>query len=62
MSDRAIVLITAMGLLFFLVLSIPFNILSGINLGVGYTTEVAVALYILLTSVIFVIVFRRFRE
>jgi hypothetical protein len=60
-NDRAIVLITAVGAIFFLVLSIPLNIFSGLQLGVGNATELAVALYIILTSAVFVIVFRRFR-
>jgi hypothetical protein len=34
---------------------------SGLQLGVGNATELAVALYIILTSAVFVIVFRKFR-
>ncbi|MCG3108948.1 hypothetical protein L3N51_01238 [Metallosphaera sp. J1] len=60
MNDRTIALITSIGVIFFLILSIPFNIFSGFSLGNGITIEIAVSIYILLMSGIFILVFKRF--
>ncbi|BCS92302.1 hypothetical protein [Metallosphaera javensis (ex Sakai et al. 2022)] len=60
MNDKTIALITSIGVIFFLILSIPFNIFSGFSLGNGITIEIAVSIYILLMSGIFILVFKRF--
>lgn len=60
MNDKTIALITSIGVIFFLILSIPFNIFSGFSLGNGISIEIAVSIYILLMSGIFILVFKRF--
>ncbi|ABP94464.1 hypothetical protein HA72_0287 [Metallosphaera sedula] len=60
LNDKMIALITSVGIIFFILLSIPLNIFSGISLGNGITIEIAVSLYILLMSGIFIVVFKRF--
>ncbi|MCH1771046.1 MULTISPECIES: hypothetical protein [Metallosphaera] len=60
LNDKMIALITSVGIIFFILLSIPLNLFSGISLGNGITIEIAVSLYILLMSGIFIVVFKRF--
>ncbi|MEL9970098.1 MAG: hypothetical protein QXR57_00045 [Metallosphaera sp.] len=62
MNTKFVVLLTVIGVLFFIVLSIPMNIFSSLLLGVGSAIEIAVAVYIILMSGLFILVFRRFNS
>ncbi|WP_252896618.1 hypothetical protein [Metallosphaera hakonensis] len=59
MNEKLITLLASLGIIFFVLISIPFNLFSGLSLGVGTSIEIAVAIYIILMSGIFIFIFKK---
>ena len=61
MKYTVFALLASIGLIFFVILSIPFNFITSSSIGVESTTIVAAGIYMALASLLFLYLFRKLK-